>query len=354
MNDNIQIPVLNIYYMICYAWDILSESDEVNRGEEKFDDIYKLLSNILTKKVKLLIKKGFYREYINIDDTLSTIRGKININDSINKNSLALKKVCCEYDELSDNILFNGIIKYTFLKLLKCQYLDNNIKNQIKKLLLYFNNVKEEAPTKYNLERLKYDTNNKHYRSIINICQLIYNGLIVNESNGKIKFLDHLKDNCMAKLFENFVLNFYKEKLDNEYFKKAKSSKIKWNITGDSSDLRYLPNMITDIVLEKRDGSKRMIIDTKFYKETLKVQDRFSMNNNIGRINSNNIYQINTYINQDRFDGEIYGMLLYPTVGQDLDLSYEISEKKLIIKTIDLNREWKSIEKRLIEIANSF
>ena len=97
-----------------------------------------------------------------------------------------------------------------------------------------------------------------------------------------------------------------------------------------------------------------MIIDTKFYKETLKIQDRFSMNNNIGRINSNNIYQINTYINQDRFDGEICGMLLYPTVGQDLDLSYEISEKKLMIKTIDLNNKWENIEKRLIEIANSF
>lgn len=354
MNENIQIPILNVYYMICYAWNVLPELDEIGRGEERFEDIYKLLSNILLKKVRLLIKKGFYKEYTSEEDSLSTVIGKINIHNSINRNSLALKKIYCDYDELSENILFNQIIKYTILKLMECPFIDKEIKIQLKKLLLYFNNIKEVPPTKYNLSRLNYDISNKHYCIIINICQLIYNGLIVTESNGEIRFLNYLTENGMAKLFENFVLNFYKEKLDNEKFKKARSSKIKWNITGDSSDLKYLPNMITDIVLEKKDGSKKLIIDTKFYKETLKVQNRFSMSNSIGKINSNNMYQINTYINQDKFDGEICGMLLYPTVGQNLDLSYQISDKKIMIKTIDLNTEWYNIENRLLEIANSF
>ena len=354
MSENIQIPISNIYYMICYAWNILSELDEKNRGTEEFDNIYNLLSAVLLKKVKLLIKKGFYKEYVLKERSLPTVKGKINIHNSINKNSLALKKICCEYDELSENIIFNQIIKYTILKLIKCPYVDNNIKIQLKQLILYFNNIGEVPPTKYNLGMLRYDTTNKHYGIIINICHLIYNGLIVTETNGEIKFLNYLTEKSMAKLFENFVLNFYKEKLDNKKFKKAKSSKIKWNITGDSSDLRYLPNMITDIVLDKKDNSKRLIIDTKFYKETLKVQSRFSMNKNIGKINSNNIYQINTYINQDKFNGEICGMLLYPTVDQNLDLSYEISGKEIKIKTLDLNTEWHNIEDRLIEISNSF
>ena len=70
MNENIQIPILNVYYMICYAWNVLPELDEIGRGEERFEDIYKLLSNILLKKVRLLIKKGFYKEYTSEEDSL--------------------------------------------------------------------------------------------------------------------------------------------------------------------------------------------------------------------------------------------------------------------------------------------
>lgn len=354
MNDTIKIPISNIYYMICYAWDILIEADDIPVDNEKFDDIYNLLTFILIKKIKPLIKKGFYKEYVDEEDLLSKIRGKINIGKSINKSSLAKKRLSCEYDELLDNVLFNQIIKFTIFKMISCPYVKKDIKDNLKKISFYFNNIDEMPPTSYNLSKINYNKSNKHYHIIINICQLIYNGLMVNEKDGKIKFLSYLKEEGMAKLFENFVLNFYMQKLDKEQYKKPKSSKIKWNITGSSSDLKYLPNMITDIVLEKKDGSKKLIIDAKFYKETLKIQNRFLRETEIGRINSSNIYQINTYVNQDRFEGEVCGMLLYPTVGQNLDLSYNISGKNIMIKTIDLNTEWNLIELRLLEISKSF
>lgn len=45
---------------------------------------------------------------------------------------------------------------------------------------------------------------------LINISQLIYQGLITNEMDNEFSFSDFVRDNQMAKLYERFVLNFYR------------------------------------------------------------------------------------------------------------------------------------------------
>ena len=37
-----KIPIRNIYYMLCYAYDILKQGDNVNLSNEDFDNIYDL------------------------------------------------------------------------------------------------------------------------------------------------------------------------------------------------------------------------------------------------------------------------------------------------------------------------
>jgi 5-methylcytosine-specific restriction enzyme subunit McrC len=44
-------------------------------------------------------------------------------------------------------------------------------------------------------------------------------------------------------------------------------------------------------------------------------------------------------------------MLLYPVVDTNLDLVYSIQGKKIYVKTLNLNENWKKIRERLIEIA---
>ena len=59
-----KVPIKNIYYMLCYAWNIVDYADETVCGIEEFDNIYNLLATILVKEVGLLLKRGFYKEYI--------------------------------------------------------------------------------------------------------------------------------------------------------------------------------------------------------------------------------------------------------------------------------------------------
>ena len=82
------ILIKNIYYMLSYAFKNLDSVCEYNADCETFDNIQDLFSVILYKGISNQIKKGLYKEYIEIQEKLPVVRGKININETI-------KMKCC-------------------------------------------------------------------------------------------------------------------------------------------------------------------------------------------------------------------------------------------------------------------
>ena len=67
---------------------------------------------------------------------------------------------------------------------------------------------------------------------------------------------------------------------------------------------------------------------------------------------SGNLYQIFTYVKNSAFNGEVSGMLLYPTVEYDLNQAYKLSGNNVFIKTVDLNKDFRDISKILKDIGD--
>ena len=67
---------------------------------------------------------------------------------------------------------------------------------------------------------------------------------------------------------------------------------------------------------------------------------------------SNNLYQIYAYIKNYRNEENktVEGILLYPTTKQDVDSTHIIGGHNFRLMTINLNQEWRNIEKDLISI----
>ena len=105
--------------MLCYAFKTLKFKEYEKVATEEFEDIYDLFSERLASILNKQIKQGLHRDYIEVDETTSSIRGKINITESINELSFINKKLNCTYDEFSINSYLNKIIKTTLTILLK-------------------------------------------------------------------------------------------------------------------------------------------------------------------------------------------------------------------------------------------
>ncbi|SHI17444.1 5-methylcytosine restriction system specificity protein McrC [Sporanaerobacter acetigenes] len=348
MNASPKIPIKNIYYMLCYAWNVLEQSDNIFLGSEKFDNIYNLFARIYINGTSSLIKRGFNRYYIQENEATSTLKGKINISDSIKEQTFYNASMICQFDDFSKNIKLNQIIKTTINILVKSPQLDDDLRNKLLKIRLHFSDIQDIRLSKELFSSLRYNRNNYHYRMLINISELIYCGLITNEDDNEFTFSDFIRDNQMAKLYEKFVLNFYKIHLDENLYK-VHSPKLKWNLDEEISEeeLSLLPEMRTDIVIEDKVKNTQLIIDTKYYAQTL-VSSNWT---DIEKVRTAHLFQILAYVNNSNFTGDIKGMLLYPTIEKEINANFPILGKRIGIRTLNLNTEWKDILDRLLSLV---
>lgn len=149
----------------------------------------------------------------------------------------------------------------------------------------------------------------------------------------------------MYSLYEKFVLKYYQKHYPNLH---PRASKIKWNLDDESE--QFLPEMKTDITLRGKD--KILIIDTKYYEKSMQTIDIY----NSRTIHSNNLYQIFTYVKNRDTDksGNVSGLLLYAKTDETVipNGEYMMSGNKIMVKTLDLNTEFKFIAQSLNKIAD--
>ncbi|WP_288221228.1 hypothetical protein [uncultured Clostridium sp.] len=342
MKELSKIPIENIYYMLCYAWNKLDYLDRNKVGILEENDVLNLLCRIFVNEVNFITKKGINREYNSFDEEVSTIKGKININKSIELMLSKKNKLNCGYEELDFNITINKILKTTIINLLKTKNLSEYNKKYLKNILFYFSSIDTIYLNERLFNSIKYNTSNKSYKFIINICKLINDNLLIAENGEEAEFYNFLEDERkMAYLFENFIRNFYKKELKSS---KVYRENIKWNLKGEN--LEYIPKMETDISIEF--SNKKIIMDTKYYKNAL--------NNNFGKdkLISGNLYQLFAYLknneNKSFKDKNSEGILIYPRVNIDLDLRYTMENHIIKICTVNLNMKWNNIKDRLLTI----
>lgn len=339
-----RVPVLNLYFMLCYAWNLLDEGLKVKVDRGKETSMLDLLVRVLLKSLAQLIRQGIERGYVAERTEVPGMRGKWLLGPTIKQNLLYKGKTICEYDQFQEDILVNQLIKSTLHQLIFTSEIDPQLHGQ---LILYFRmlngvTLMERSPQAF--AKVRLHRNNARYRFPLKVCELIQDQLLPREADGRYEFQDFVRDHQkMAALFEQFVFNFYRTHLKNNSWR-VYAPKVQWKGSQvlEGSDLT-LPDMRTDIVLEGPD--RTIIIDTKFYHEA--SQSYF----NSQTIKSANLYQLHTYLThwpkQDtgRSTG---GMLLYPQVGKPVNGRFIIHGFPVRVATINLHQDWQVIERDLL------
>ena len=197
------IPVQNIYYMLAYAFQVLNENGYKDIATEQFDNVGELCATILAKGVSIQLKRGLGKEYIPQTEALSSLRGKIDIAESVKTQSMLRKQLVCAYDEFTVNSYMNRIIKSTMELLIRSKIRPVQ-KKELRKLLVFFGDVESLDVREINW-KLQYNRNNQSYRMLINVCYLVVKGLLQSNSAGATKLMDFLDEQRMCRLYEKFI-----------------------------------------------------------------------------------------------------------------------------------------------------
>jgi 5-methylcytosine-specific restriction enzyme subunit McrC len=145
----------------------------------------------------------------------------------------------------------------------------------------------------------------------------------------------------MPALFEDFLRNFYRSELSGY---SAKSEIMPWLAEAENeADIALLPVMKTDITL--RSPTRTIVADAKYYREMLSG-GRYDP-----KVNPGHLYQLVTYLRHVHArepDRKISGLLLYPSSGQALRLTYTLLGTPVIVTNINLSAEWRDIHNELL------
>lgn len=232
--------------MLCYAFASLDRKDFENIATERFDDIHNLFAAILAKGISSQIKHGLYKQYIDYSENVSIIRGKINMPETIRNSVNRRTQIACDYDVMSENNIFNQILKTTAKILLCSNDVNKEYKTELKRCILYFSDIDEISPKAIPWGKIQFQRNNNSYRMLLGICQLILDGMLLTDDEGNQRLASFIDNQQTHRLYEKFILEYYRKKYPQLH---PSPSQIKWVL--DDGERALLPTMQSDIMLSQ-------------------------------------------------------------------------------------------------------
>ena len=340
-----KIPIANIYYLLCYAWSHVEESDVVRLAElEGLSRVHDLLGKVLAEGTFRLIRRGIDRGYREVRGDLAGIRGKIAVGETAKRALRARAQVTCDFEELSHDVLHNRILRSTLRSLLRLPDMHSDVRAEVRNAYVKLDGVSLVRLDRRLFQRVQLDRNRRYYRFLLSVCRLIHEQLLVDERSGEARFTDFSEER-MGKLYEHFIIEFYRREQDR-YRVNQRGRMIAWNDEGTPDDQRSrIPRMEADVILEGPD--RRIIMDAKFYREALGGHYG-------GKLHSNNLYQLLAYLRNREATAtpgpKHEGILLYPVVDASLAVDVCLEGFSIRARSIDLAQEWHNIHADMLRV----
>lgn len=263
-------------------------------------------------ELEALVKKGIKSDYVALEENLNFLKGKLNINEQIKRNSIHKERFYVGYSEFLSDIKINRIIKTTLKSLYKKS---NSSKNQqkIRELLFIFDEVSECEDYKNFFAKLVINRQVKHYEQTLLWCKIF----LLNNS-----FTPHKGDDLafallfdMNALFESYVGNFIKKSFPDAILQHSEKHLIE-----EPKSFKLRP----DIFLKDK-----FIADTKW--KIISSKDDISQAD---------LYQLYAYGKKHPCDGKLH--LIYPKIDdirqKTMKFRYE-DEMWLEILYFDLEKD---------------
>lgn len=161
-------------------------------------------------EVSKLIKIGIKSDYVELEDNLKFLKGKLKISEQIRKNIIHKERFYVCYQEFSIDRAENRLIKSTLEFLYRHS---KSSKNQrlIREYLFIFDEILSSSDINADFSRLKLNRQTKHYEQALLWSKIFLQNKSFSPYRGSDVAFALLFD--MNTLFESYVGNFIKKKL---------------------------------------------------------------------------------------------------------------------------------------------
>jgi 5-methylcytosine-specific restriction enzyme subunit McrC len=199
---NPKAPVRNVFFMLATAYGLRSPFLDQAIAFQRIDELFDFLVEHLANLVEERLEHGLYRAYVEREDNLPAVRGRIMIAEDLRRNAVLRQRTMCQFTEFTWDIPENRIIRQTIYAMSRLVH-----SHQLQLRLAALDRALGEIdPTPLPLSRFDsfhYHRLNDDYRPIHRLCRLLLEGASVSEHAGGVGFRAFLLD--MNQLYERFL-----------------------------------------------------------------------------------------------------------------------------------------------------
>jgi 5-methylcytosine-specific restriction enzyme subunit McrC len=281
-------------------------------------------------EIKKILNAGLKSQYIQIEENLNFLKGKIVNSLNIKHNHSNKSKFYCEFDEFSDNMVYNQLIKSTLIKhnrISKSHYNRTNILQ----LIHHFDSINESID--FNSDFKKVNSKNRlfyNYKLAISWSEVFLMNKSFTNFSGNSKNIAILFP--MERVFEDYIGYLMKSYANGHEIKSQ--DKSYYLVSNHKNKQKF--SLRPDIVATNDNKQEQIIIDTK-WKLIDESSEKFNYN-----ISQSDMYQLYAYGKKynlnNSFPDEPKLVLIYPSNPKFLKpLEEFIYEDKLVMHVMPFN-----------------
>jgi 5-methylcytosine-specific restriction enzyme subunit McrC len=168
------IPIRNLYYLFCYAWNRFEEGRSVDVGATESPDLLSLFAKVIINGTRRLLRRGLDRGYVPVSEDTTCLRGRVLFGETLRQTLFEQAKAHCAFDELQHDVLHNQILRATIDRLRRVEGLDRDLNHQLGQLLKAFEHVCAITVTKSLFRRVQLHWNNGYYNLLMRVAELVH------------------------------------------------------------------------------------------------------------------------------------------------------------------------------------
>lgn len=349
-----RIPVRNLWLLMLYASDLFRTQGAGLVGlEDSPDDLPDLIAEILAHSVEKRQRRQLSLGYRRRDAVLSRVRGRIDVLQTERHQLLSRGLVACEFEELTVDTPRNRFVRAALESV--CRVVRRkDIAHRCRSLAAGMKamGVSGEAPCRAEMSADRFGRHDADDRMIVAAARLAMDMALPTEAAGNQMLpLPEREVTWVRRLFEKAIGGFYDVVLSPQGWRVHCGGTLTWQIDRKTDGIdRILPTMRTDVVIEHKASDRRIVIDTKF---TSIVTSGWYRDESL---RSGYVYQIYAYLQSQAGRGDALadsasGLLLHPSIGEEVDETVVIQGHSIRFATIDLATSPSDIRARLLGLC---
>ena len=206
-----KLDIARVLFLTSYAMGAFKLREMDRFDFQDAPTLVEALAPALAAAARRAFASGLLHGYRTKEEALSTVRGRMRIDNQLRRRFGIPLPIEVRYDEFTDDILANRLVKAATVRFGRMRLRGRGSRAGLRRVYARLNNVSLIEYPPNAVPQITFDRLNTHYRDVVALSRLVLRHASFEAARGEIRASGFLID--MNVVFQNFVTQALREDL---------------------------------------------------------------------------------------------------------------------------------------------